>query len=471
MLNIQFINRVYELDMICQPGAPRFIVVDGAAGYGKTYLLDKIKESYEKNDHQPWKAALVDLKSDPQMTSTDSNVAWPCIANAIVEQFGSVQRTTRLVSNGSAAGTISGLLVPFLARQKADILLLFDSVDVLPRETSVWLKHLFSDLDQGLQQVPCELRVVLAGRFTVDWRRGASFPIFTLSLSPFGRVAVRDMVEQIVIANEFTARQEYLADLSWWVLHISGGHPQGICQVLDVISSAGFIFPDLEFAFLKMEFKHNGKTGTLFELCIKPIIEEILASIEDPALCEVMARISPIRRFDAELVDLLEERGVMSAPKFSTSWDLIRALLRTRLISPPTKDPMYSDQIVRRMLAMQMQIVNPELFREINLRAQEIFHNWASDPREIRNDIRRVAILECLYHTLQLEARNCPPSEIQEKLSQKLVEYLAGIREQGSVHRLWYALDQDHELNDLIERRAGRAAVSNLLDIIDSFLT
>jgi hypothetical protein len=146
-------------------------------------------------------------------------------------------------------------------------------------------------------------------------------------------------------------------------------------------------------------------------------------------------------------------------------------LLRTRLISPPTKDPMYSDQIVRRMLAMQMQIVNPELFREINLRAQEIFHNWASDPREIRNDIRRVAILECLYHTLQLEARNCPPSEIQEKLSQKLVEYLAGIREQGSVHRLWYALDQDHELNDLIERRAGRAAVSNLLDIIDSFLT
>jgi hypothetical protein len=362
-------------------------------------------------------------------------------------------------------------LVPFLAKERANILLLFDGVDVLPRETSVWLKHLISDLDQGLQQVPCELRVVLAGRFTVDWRRGASFPIFTLSLTPFGRVAVRDMVEQIVLENEVTARPEYLADLSWWVLHISGGHPWGICQVLDVISSAGFIFPDLEFAFLEMEFMHDGKTGTLFELCIKPIIEEILASVEDPVLCEVMARISPIRRFDAELVELLDERGVISAPKFSTSWDLIRALLRTRLISPPTKDPMYSDQIVRRMLAMQMQIVNPGRFREVNLCAQEIFHNWASVPGEIRNDVRRVAILESLYHTLQLDAQNCPPNKIQEKLSQRLREYLAGIQEQGSIHRLWYALDQDHELNDLIERWTGSAAVSDLLEIVDGFLT
>jgi hypothetical protein len=467
-LSVEFVNRARELEMICNPGAPRFVVIDGAAGYGKTYLLRKIKETYQGYGRPVWKVALIDLKSDPQMRSTDSNVVWPCIAKAIIRQFEPVHGGAPTTSE-LAGGAISSVLVAFLARQAANILLLFDGVEILQRDTSGWLKRLIADVDRGLQRVPRELRAVFAGRYAGDWGRGAPYAMRHMPLSPFDRVAVRDMVEQVALASGVQATPDYLAELAGWLLDISGGHPRGICEVLDVISAAGFIFPDLEFVFLEMQFQVDGQRGTLFELCIKPIIEELLQGV-DASLREVLATISPIRRFDVELLDALLDRGVFAAPGYLSSWDLIRALLKTRLISPPTDNPMYSDQIVRRMLAMQLQIKDPERFREINACAQDIFHRWALDSKTVRADIRRVASLESLYHTLQLEPQGSLSDAIQQKLERGLEEYLSGMQDPTSIYQLQYALNHDQELNDLIERRAGSTAVPALLDVIDRHL-
>jgi len=495
---IEFVNRAYELDLICKPGAPRFVVVDGAAGYGKSYLLHEVRQVY-KEKREGWKVALVDLKSSPQMTSTDLIEASACIANAVIQQFTSTRGNLPGIPESPDEGTIAGVLTPFLAGQGANILLLFDGVEVLARDTSAWLKRLVAALDRGLQRVPRELRVAFAGRYAGDWGRGTPYPLPTLSLSPFDRVAVWDMVEQVAGAANVQAAPDYLSELTWWVLRISGGHPRGICDVLDVVCAAGFIFPDLKFAFLDMQFDRNGRRGVIFDLCIERIVDEMLCSVPVP-LRDLLAAISPIRRFDPELLVTLLDHDVVRAPRYQSGWELIQAslrdcnieytveeedqdakyqavwelveaLLKTRLISPPTHgDPMFSDQIARRMLAIQMEIREPDHYREVNKRVLEIFHDLALGSIPLDREIRRAAIVESLYHALQLEPEDASSAEVQVKLKQRLIEYLTAIQNLRDVMQLKAALAQDRELNDLIDRRAGITGFQTLLEVIDRLL-
>jgi hypothetical protein len=477
---IEFVNRAYELDLICKPGAPRFILVDGPIGYGKTHLLRKVRETYEENEREEWEAALIDLKSDPQTVSTDSRVAWPCIANAIIQQFDSSQDSmptlavrTNTVDSADLENHIVDVLVPFLAQQRANVLLLFDGIEELPSDTSAWLKRLTCDLDLGLREGKRLLRVVFAGRYVGDWGKGVPYALHTLSLSPFEQTTVRVMVEQVAQTADVQATSGYLDDLARLVLHISGGHPRGICDLLEVICAEGFILPKrrLKPILLKRQFGRNGQEGTLFEICIKPIIEELLHGVKSP-LCEVLKEISCIRRFDQELLDTLMNQGVFSAPGYTSSWELIRALLKTHLISPPTAgDPMFSDQIVRRMLAVQMQIQDPTRWQQTNERALETFHNWALGSGPIDPQVRRSAILESLYHTLQLMPQGDPPSVVQDKLVERLNEYLGRIDNIRDVMQLRNALSQDKELDDLIEQRASSTAVRALLGSIDQYLS
>jgi len=468
-LSIEFVNRAYELDLICKPGAPRFVLVNGAAGYGKTYLLREVKETYEK-EREGWKAASIDLTKDPQMTSEDCQLAWSCIANAVAQQWLSSQDETPAISVEASEAAVIGALVPYLVRQRANILLLFDNIEMLPPTTSAWLKRLVYDLDRGVKLARRELRVIFAGRYVGDWGEGTPYALSTLSLSPFNLVIVRTMVEQVVQTPSEPVEPDYLDDLAWWILHISGGHPRGICEVLQVVKAAGSIFPDLEFAFLHMQFTCNGRQDTLFRLCIEPIIDKLLQTVKSQ-LRAVLAAISPVRRFDQELLDTLLGQTAIAASGHCSSWELVRALLQTHLISPPTAgDPMFSDQIVRRMLAMQMQIQDPDRWRQINERALSIFQNWAIGSGPPDAQVRRTAIIESLYHALQLEPQDAPPDAVQERLMQRLDKYLAGIQNMRDILQLRNALGQDTELKDSINRQAGNQAFSALLNVVDRCL-
>jgi hypothetical protein len=466
--NIEFVNRAYELELICRPGAPRFVLIDGAAGYGKTYLLHRIQEKYA-DEHQGWKTAVVNLKRERQAASSDPDVARPCIANAIIREFAPRRSSAPEVRGGTRAEEIIEALLEFLTGLNADVLLLFDGIEELPPDTSVWLKHLVRDLHLGLQENNRELRVVFAGRYVRVWGRGAPYAVKYRSLSPFDLETVRAMVEHVAATTGRHPRTTYLAALSWWVLYLSGGHPRGICDLLQLCSARGFIFRRLKYVLLTRPFQRDGKEGTLFQLCIEPIIDDILADVEPP-LRGVLAALSPIRRFDQELLVTLLGRDTASEAGYASDYELIRALRRTHLIRPPTAaDPMFADQIVRRMLAVQMELQDPKRFCQINERALEVFHSWALGQGPQDPEIRRVAIIESLYHTLQLTPAGARNAETCATLEKKLDEYLAGIQNMRHVLQLRDALDQDSELTDLINRRAGTECVQALEDVIDRF--
>lgn len=465
--NFEFVNRAYELDLICKPGAPRFILVDGAAGYGKTYLLHKVKEFYESNEREAWKTAYIDLKHDEEIRSEDSNLVRPRIANAIVQQFRSSLSNIQPFSFGADEEDIINDLVTFLNELNADILLLLDSIEILPRLTAAWLKNLVYELDQGLRNGQQNLRVVFSGRYVSDWGRGASYPLKTISLSSFDRVVVREMIDGRAKVRKKQPRTQYLEELTWQVLYLSGGHPQGICDVLDKITNAGFISRNIERTLFRRQFRENGHEGTLFQICIEPIIQTLLSGLSDP-LADVFKKLSPIRRFDPEILDDFLQAGLIVAPKYTSSWDLIRDMLRTHLINPPNaSERMFSDQIVRRMLAMQLMLSDIDLFNEINANAQRVFHERACKQQPSNTEVWHIAVIESLYHTLQLASRKEPASELRTILIKKLQTYIETTRDPRDLLQLKGTLAQDVELNDLLDRHTGDNTMQILLDLIE----
>jgi hypothetical protein len=466
---IEFVNREFELDQICKPGSRRFIVLDGATGFGKTDLLHKVRERYEAFHRPVWRGAYIDLKRDPQFSSNLPAIAWPSLASGIISALPG-SGVSPAIPSGSTEEGIANVLVPYLAGLRCNVLLLFDGIEVLPRETSAWLERLVRHIDEGLKKTKRELRAIFAGRYVRDWGHRQLFPLLTVSLSPFDRVAVTDMIKQVTEAADTEIDAGFADELAWWVLHVSGGHPQGICDILKVISSIGFVFPNLDFTFLRQQFSDNGSTGTLLELCIEPIIDQILTEVPQQ-LHQVLRDISPIRRFDTDLLDSLLKRKAIDDAGGGSGWELIRALMRTHLIRGPTEaDPMYSDQILRRMLAVQLQLRGLARHRQIQEHAQAIFHQWALGQGPEGAQVRRVAILESLYHVLQLEPPTNAPEAVQSKLEELLDTYVSAIPSRTHKMQLKDAFCNDRELAALIEHRAGETAFQALLSLIDRYL-
>jgi hypothetical protein len=466
---IEFVNRDFELDQICSPGSRRFIVLDGATGFGKTDLLHKVRERYEASRRPVWRGGYIDLKTDPQFADRLAAISWPSLANAIIGALPGSGPSPSIPSGTDEEG-IANVLVPYLAGLGCDVLLLFDGVEVLPLETSAWLERLVRHIDEGLKITGRALRAIFAGRYVRDWGHSHLFPLFTVSLSPFDRVAVTDMIKQVTDAAGTELDPSFVDELAWWVLYVSGGHPQGICDILRVVSTIGFVFPSLEYTFLRQVFSANGSRGTLLELCIEPIIDQILTKVPQQ-LHRVLKDISPIRRFDADLLDLLLKRKAIDDAGGQSGWELIRALTRTHLIREPTEaDPMYRDQILRRMLAVQSRLSNPGRHQQIQEHAQGIFHQWALGQGPPGAQVRRVAIIESLHHLLQTEPQSSTAAAVQARLEAQLEKYVTNIASPIHKMQLKDALCNDQELTSLIEHRAGTAAIPALLSLIDRYI-
>lgn len=491
--DLEFVNRQYELELICNPLAPQFIIIDAPAGYGKSYLLQKIALDYQQSpEFQSWKICSVDLKNNQSMSSDQFFQSWTAIANAIVDGFkGSLPITiSQDIPKDQADHILASQLVPFVAKQGADVLLMFDGIEILQSNTSNWLVNLVLTLQKSLENGNRQLRVIFAGRNTRGWEQ--KFPMIRKrSLSPFDYKVVKEMVGMVVAREQIQARKVYLDQLSWYVLRLSGGHPRGIRNILDTTVNLGLIFPDLEYTFREQKFIKNGRGVSLFEYSVEENIYVILKNV-DPILVILLEALSAIRRFDLNLlIKLIDQKALISRnepidwvglnqgdlsssldekQKADIIWRLLKQLLGANLISPPSAAiPMFSDEILRRLLAKKMELQTPKIYINLNEIAKGIFRDWVRTQET--PGLRRVATLEILYHTLQLTPAGTSPADMKSILENELKESLATFTSWTEVQQLRSLFDDDDELKELIEQRAGATAPANLLDVIDNFLT
>jgi hypothetical protein len=476
---IEFANRTYELDQICKPGGPRFILVDAPAGYGKSYLLRKVKETFET--WKDWVVILVDLKSKPDMSKDRVEVARAALANEIATQVGAEGIADSRMGGGEVVFAINNLLQPM--GQK--FLLLFDGIEVLSTDVSDWLQNMISGLDSALWTARKELRVVLAGRYGKDWSQRTGFGLRPLKLSPFDLAVIRPIVYDALARSQLAAQvdQAFVDALVTYTQWISGGHPKAICGIVSEIEKLEIVPPNLEFFFFTHAFQRDGRTGTLFDHYVEPIVEEILGASE---VRDELETISVFRKFNPDILDILIKDGEIQ--RFESGWSLLQALMKTHLVDTPNlANPMYSDEIVRRMLAIRMRIRRLHRYEQLNERAKEIFDTWAwgrqldglPEDGELDTQIRLVSIVESLYHALSLRPhgigltgaqRIAVEQENENAIVGEIAQYEETIRKPETVRRLISALTEDQELKELICSRAGERGYGRLLGTVESFI-
>lgn len=478
---IEFANRTFELDEIRRPGGPKFILVDAPAGYGKSYLLRRVKEDFEARGD--WGIVLVDLKSHPGMSDSQVGVARAAIANEIANQVGAGV----IADSHMDRDTVSFAINNILQGQARKLLLLLDSIEVLSAAASDWLRSMLGDLDHAMQIALRELRVVLAGRYVRDWGRKAGFSLRRLELSPFDLAIIRPIVYDALTQSQLVQNinQAFVSAMATYTQWISGGHPQGICGIVSEIAALNIIPPNLKFFFFDRVFETNGHSGTMFGLYVEPILDTILDPVP-MAVREALENVSTFRKFNPDVLDILISDGEISG--FESGWELLKELMKTCLVNAPSlANPMYSDEVVRRMLDIRMRIRDPKRYEKLNKRAKDIFHTWALGqqleglPKHggLDTQVMIVCIVESLYHMLALRphavglplgGRARIEGENGAAIIKQIGQYQANISDPAVVVRLKAALAEDQELYELICSRAGERGYSQLLDMVEGFM-
>jgi len=477
---IEFVNRNYELDEICRPVGPKFVLVDAPAGYGKSFLLRKVKETFE--EREDWAIVLVNLKSQRDMSSDRVEQACAAIANEIAKQVGKGEIVNPSMQKDRIASEMNKILQPLAQK----ILLLFDDTQVLSPDASNWLLSVISKLDHALRTARKELRVVLAGRYARDWSRRARFGIRLLELSPFDLEVIRPIVHGALERSPLAVRdidQAFVDALVWYTHWISGGHPQGIGGIVSRIESLNAVPLDLQDFFFSDVFQEDGRSGTMFDLYTEPIVEAIVGSL---TVRDALETVSIFRKFNPDILDILISDEEIQG--FESGWKLLQELLKTHLVDTPNlANPMYSDEIVRRMLDIRMRISEPDRYERLNRRAKEIFRTWALGDKlqgipkrgELDTHVRLISIVESLYHTLSLMQHTVSLIGLEKvqieqsnesELKKELRLYLKAIGDRVTVDRLRATLLGDQELLELIRSRAGEEGCSRLLNTIEDFL-
>ncbi len=481
---VKFVNRVYELDQICKPGGPKFILVDAPAGYGKSFLLREVKRDYEERGK--WGVIMVDLKGHPNMSSQQVGVARAGIVNEIAQQVENPKRVTPDMNGPSVEFALTNLLQPWCSESNLKLLLLFDGIEVLADDTADWLRGMLDGLNTAMKTVNLDMRVVLAGRYVKDWRKRTSFRLRLLPLTPFDAEVIRPLICDALERGKLKAalrNQDFISNLITYTHWLSGGHPKAICDIANELGNLGAIPPALNFFFFNYKFDGNGNPGTLFDLYVEPVIDSILGHL---SIRSALQTISVFRKFNADILDILIHDGEIAG--FKSGWSLLKEMLKTSFVEPPNlANPMYSDGVVRKMLDIQMRIRSPGKYKRLHKRAQEIFHNWAMGqslggiPSQgtLGSQVKLISIVESIYHTLTLMSHIVGSANAQqpkianengERLIDQIIEYKAYIDNPGTVMQLMSALNEDQELYELILSRAGERGYARLLTTVEGFI-
>ncbi len=506
-LNLEFVNRSHEKDSICNPTPQRFILIDGAAGYGKSRLLDQVEGWYRK-DAPTWKAVRVDLNLERDAVQGSLPGSAFVVANLIAKQLGESQP----LSLSDAATWEKGLLtdlMPIFNSITGNVILLFDSIELLSFEAGNWLKRLINSLYNSLGRISKDFRTIFAGRNVKGWERNPDFPVRVLELSPFNYSPIWEMIGQVASEVGVGSGDKFLDELTWWTLRISGGHPGAIHNVLEILYERKLYVPDdLYFFFMKKhDFQFKGRAGSLFDVCVEPYIPELLRKtaidLNWELLAPVLQAMSPVRHFNSDVLVWLFDQNIIlknmekvvpwktdwqilstllggdleqeldGDAKNKLAWDLIKRLLRERLISSPTVDnPMFSDRIVRRMLAMRLQLHSPRCYRYVHELALKVFDQWASADSQqlVKAEVRRVAIQDILFHDLMIVPDGRKSTKLYSDLQKRIRDYLSSIYDPSEVYQLKSALETDDELGDLVRRRLGGKAWFDLLTMFDQIM-
>jgi hypothetical protein len=158
------------------------------------------------------------------------------------------------------------------------------------------------------------------------------------------------------------------------------------------------------------------------------------------------------------------EWRIASKADIDPAWSLLQAIIATRLIE--RKEGFYSDEIIRRLLAIEMRWDKPERFQRLCQYAEDLYRAARESPNP-GNPI--LLVIERTYQQLQRNMidRNPPKDQIIRSLRTMLSEYVdraeSPIYRQERLQDLKQVLADDWEWQYLVTDLLGPEAIQNIL--------
>jgi len=376
LVQLKFKNRDYEIDLICNPGQPQLMVIGAPAGYGKTSLLNEVKERYKKDG---WKCVLIPLHQIKGKYS---------IRNEIARQ---IQAQPIDIKNDFDADEILRSELIEVNR----VLLLFDSIEQSYPEDLDWLLILVSKCKHWLKTL--DFRTIFAGRYVnVSETKWLNYKKF--HLTPFTedivKKVIEDTVEQYPLPTKQKPQDEDLKTWAHYITYLSGGHPKAIQNLVSVMKNRhyGLVFSQDELP-------------RLFDSYVDKELDGIINALDDITR-EALETFSIFRLLTFNTIQSLQAENVFSNSINAQS--IFTKLNNLGFIIKQESSPFFSDNIVRKLLMTKMKIFNSDRYKSLNKIAQKIYEKWIESNLASTisfglspKDLVPIYVQENIYHFFQ----------------------------------------------------------------------
>ena len=379
LAEIEFMNRVNEVQYITNPYSPTYMLVSAPLGYGKTRLLEIVKSQFQSQGRF---CVHCTLEKNHILSIED-------LVGVILQELG--VDTTQIGKHVTSFKEYGFLLAKeFVAHmgklQAHGALLLLDQVETLENQVaSQFLNKVLPGLNRGLRSAGYhdQLKVILSGCYVSEWEQLSNLPLSLLPVTPFNFPVVQQTVQRFMSNAQASLPIESAQEIAAHIMYLTGGHPGCMIQLLKDFPVG---WPAQEY-FIGQQDQH-------YEQVIDPVINNVRQHIPRH-LHNIFDRLCVVRRFNSRFLRHLMDANLITWPR--SEYELEDELTRTHMVT--RTHGFLHDAITQRLLSNHFRRSDPDRFLAI---CEQAIVFYEKDLQDIGSNRPDILAIELLFQKLQL---------------------------------------------------------------------
>jgi hypothetical protein len=465
----EFVNRDIELSTLdpekLRTSYWQVALVSGPTGYGKTRLMHRLMDKIHNDPklNVQWNCCYIDLSECIDLDLTENYAVAQITGQKISSNLTDLDLKNKLSNH--ILDTMSASLNGKLLR---NILFILDSIDSLTPVTTNWFASVINDvivgsyIDYEKDNPSFDVRVIITGVDTeafwqnyLKWESGSGKyrlkPPKRLPLSAFDELAVQDMINRRAKKEGVSLTPEVIADISYELLYLSGGHPQVVSAILGELAGRQFR--------MYKEYCRNNREQ-LIKNYISVVVKKILHRFPLPQAQKDIKTICVFR-----LIDLNALQGLRDSDLVAQFVDikLLGQLCDSKILNPPNAGKLfYHDDIIRRILHLDLAYGygnDPSHVQFVHKCARSLYRKWI----ESSHHSLHYFFVEWLFHSLQIVELSREIIILEWKSLLPLIQSTS-IPLNDLKHAIVEKLESDGEVRYLYRERFGSEDFSRLFD-------
>ncbi|MFC1936081.1 TIR domain-containing protein [Chloroflexota bacterium] len=392
-VGIDFINREEELEKITTNQTNPLLLIEGPAGFGKTFLVQQAKGILENDS---WKVIYINFLEFGEEIE--------------VEEFylhlANILKNNSEQEEPSDTEKVKQFLFGFLSAYGDSIAIILDNADRVKPSAA---KEIRDDLLYPVTERRRDkrnFRVIVSGRRLSHWEGGSTKYVGGLNkfkkpivLSEFNLDVIIDTLQILCRSLESKGAaapsERELYDLACWNQILTGGHPKSLVKFIKDLYLDMYLNPAPGY--------FNDQLG----LYNKYVLDTYNRVINDlpPKIQSIFPYICLIRTYSNESVDLIFDWVKRNIPEIEIEIegsDIYRILLSSGLIRFNKEKKFYQDNIIRRVVSTYTRLTKKDLTNQLNNELIAYYKRKIDQDYELLGvDRCQTMILEYLYHKVQ----------------------------------------------------------------------